>query len=163
MSIMSYTYRPFPLDLWVSRLLKKIGIIEVGDIDEKRIAQAFRIYLTYNDNRCHSYEEGRFKLININKNLDKTVQRERFFHELCHVLRHSGCQINMPLSFRELQEWDAEHFTRYAAIPFHMLKYVDFKSSTLISDMASIFKVSEELCQNRVDHIFRNLKQKQAI
>lgn len=160
---MSYTYKPFALDLWVSKFLKRIGVIDLEDLDEKKIAQALRIYLTYNENRCYSYEEGNFKLINLNKNLDKIVQRERFFHELCHLLRHSGCQINMPLSFRELQEWDAGHFTRYAAIPYHMLKHVDFKSPTLINDMASIFKVSEELCKNRVDHIFRNLKKKQAI
>lgn len=158
---MSYTYKPFPLDLWVSRLLKRIGVIEPRDIDEKNIAQALRIYLTYNDKRCYSYEEGRFKLININKDLEKNIQRERFFHELCHILRHSGCQLNMPISFKELQEWDADHFTKYAAIPYHMLKYVDFKSPTLVYDMASIFKVSEELCQNRIDHIFRNAIVKQ--
>ncbi|MFB5166148.1 MULTISPECIES: hypothetical protein [Parageobacillus] len=30
----------------------------------------------------------------------------------------------MPEAFRELQERDANHFTKYAAIPFHMLRFI---------------------------------------
>jgi len=86
-------------------------------------------------------------------------QREVFFHELCHLLRHCGNQYkNMPKAFRELQEWDAEHFTRYAAIPFHMLKYINWKSPLLIKELVKTFCINEKICKYRVEHLYRNRK-----
>lgn len=161
---MSYVYKPFPLDAWVSNFLKKMGIYTPEDIDETKIANDLRIYLIYTEMRSFAKVEGNFKLININKDLDKGEQREIFFHELCHILRHEGCQYKlMPTAFRELQERDANHFTRYAAIPFHMLGLFDWKSPTLAKDMSQVFKVSEELCQYRIDHIYRNLRPKERV
>lgn len=157
---MSYVYKPFPLDSWVSKFYKRLGINTPEDIDERKIARMLSIHLKYSDKRSYSIEDGNFKLINIDKSLDKDQQREVFYHELCHILRHAGSQLRMPLTWRELQEWDAEHFTRYAAIPFHMLGAVDWKSPNIISEMASIFKVSEEVCEYRVEHIQRNMKLK---
>lgn len=158
---MPYIYNPFPLDSWIARLYKSLGIYTPKDINEHKIANQLKIHLSYSERRCYARDEGRFKLINLNKNIQPHEQREIFFHELYHILRHSGYQYqykSMPHSFRELQEWDAAHFTRYAAIPFHMLKYIDFKSPYLIETMSNTFKVSEELCEYRVDHIFRNMK-----
>jgi Zn-dependent peptidase ImmA (M78 family) len=161
---MSYIYKPFPLDQWVSRFYQGIGIYTPEDISEKAIASALRIHLTYSDKRSYSTDEGYFQLINIHKNLDKIKQREVFFHELCHILRHSGYQYKiMSAAFRELQEWDATHFTRYAAIPFHMLSCLNWSSPTLIEEMANTFKISEEICQYRVDHINRNKLPKKVI
>lgn len=154
---MSYIYKPFPLDLWVTKLYKSMQIYTPEDINERSIAKQLKIHLTYSERRCYARDEGRFKLINLNKEMQPHEQREVFFHELCHILRHAGCQYkSMPHAFRELQEWDAAHFTRYAAIPFHMLQYIDFKSPYLIKNMASTFKVSEELCEYRISHIYRN-------
>jgi len=157
---MSYVYKPFPLDKWVSRLLKIIGIMNPEDIDERVIARKLGIHLKYTKKRNYSYQEGNFKIININIDQDKIKRREVFFHELCHILRHAGCQLAMPLSWKELQEWDCVHFIRYAAIPFHMLSVFDWQSPTLISDMSSTLKVSEEICYDRVEHIRRNMKKK---
>jgi Zn-dependent peptidase ImmA (M78 family) len=141
----------------VSKYYKSIGIYTPDQINEKSIARNLRIYLTYTDKRSYSAQNGNFKLINIHSHLEIRKQREVFFHELCHILRHEGYQYRvMPKAFRDLQEWDAAHFTRYAAIPFHMLSYANWKSPTLIKDMAETFQVSEEICQYRVDHINRN-------
>lgn len=161
---MSYIYKPFPLDLWVSNFYRRIGILTPGDINERAIARALRIQLTYSDKRCFATEDGDFRLININKDLDKLKQREVFFHELCHLLRHAGYQYKiMPAAFRELQERDAGHFTRYAAIPFHMLRNISWNSPALIEELSYKFKISEEICQYRVDHIYRNKIPKKVI
>lgn len=157
---LSYIYKPFPIEQEVTRMYKSMKIYRPEDIDIRKIAYYFRIHLKFSDKRSYSAEIGRFKLININIHLSKKKQREVFFHELCHLLRHYGNQYeNMPKDFKDLQEWDAAHFTRYAAIPFHLLKYLDLKSPTLINDMAQTFAISEEICQDRMDHIYRN-KQK---
>lgn len=158
---LSYTYKAFPLEKRIYKLYKALRINKPEDIDEIRIAKELSIFLTYSNNRSYSHENGRFQIINIDKNLDEVQQREVFFHELCHLLRHSGYQYKiMPDSFRDLQEWDANHFTRYAAIPFHMLWLLDWKSPSLVKDMSKMFKVSEEVCQYRVDHVHRNAKLK---
>ncbi|MDP4086000.1 MAG: ImmA/IrrE family metallo-endopeptidase [Bacillota bacterium] len=160
---MATIYKPFPLDLWLSKLYKSMGIITPEDIDLRTITYNLGIHLIYSDKRCFARDEGKFKLININKGLDKVTQREVFFHELCHILRHSGYQYKiMPNSFRELQEWDANRFTRYASIPFHMLHFCDWKSPFLVKEMSNTFKVSEEICQYRIEHIYRNSKEKNA-
>lgn len=161
---MSYIYKPFPLDLWISRLFKSMGIITPNDIDIRIISKKLGITLTYSEKRCYSNDEDDFKIININKFFDKQTQREVFFHELCHILRHEGYQYKkMPVAFRELQEWDAARFTRYAAIPFHMLGNINWKSPTLIEDMSNTFQISEEICQYRVEHIYRNKQPKKVI
>jgi len=54
--------------------------------------------------------------------LSKEEKREAFFHELCNILRHVGIQSMMPEAFRELQGRDANHFTKYAAIPLSHVK-----------------------------------------
>jgi Zn-dependent peptidase ImmA (M78 family) len=154
---LSYIYRPFPLEEKVMKMYKNMNIYKPEDIDIRKIAYYFRIHLKFSANRSYSFQNGNFMIININKSLNKMKQREVFFHELCHLLRHYGNQYkNMPRAFRELQEWDAEHFTRYAAIPFHMLSVVNWNSKYIINEMATIFCISENICKNRLDHITRN-------
>lgn len=154
---MSYIYRPFPLEEKVMKMYKLMNIYTPEDIDIQKIAYYYRIYLKFSTNRSYSTQFGNFQLININKSLNQMEQREVFFHELCHLLRHSGNQYyNMPKAFKDLQEWDAAHFTRYAAIPFHMLKYVDWKKPTLIKEMSKMFSITEAICNYRIEHINRN-------
>ncbi|WP_445486457.1 ImmA/IrrE family metallo-endopeptidase [Niallia sp. 03133] len=159
---LSYIYQPFSIEKQVTRMYNLMNIDKPEDIDIRKIAFFYRIHLTFSEKRSYSTKIGRFQLININTSLNKMEQREVFFHELCHILRHFGNQShNMPKAFKDLQEWDAAHFTRYAAIPFHMLKTLDWKSPTLVKDMSKIFHISEDICQERINHIHRN-KQKRS-
>ena len=63
----------------------------------------------------------------------------------------------LPKAFRELQEWDAQQFTMYAALPYFMVKEYDFEDSYLIQNLAMDFKVTEDLCKKRMKQINRNL------
>lgn len=136
-----------------------MGIYEPSQIDLKAIAKKLGIQLIYSKHRNYSYVEDDFKMINIKKGLDPIKEREVFFHELCHILRHEGFQYKMmPLPFRELQERQAKHFTRYAAIPLHMLICLDWKSPNLVQEMSQTFLISEETCKYRVEQIQRNLR-----
>ncbi|MFC4323663.1 ImmA/IrrE family metallo-endopeptidase [Litchfieldia salsa] len=160
---MSYIYRPFEVEKWISRYYLKIGMKQPEEINEIAIARSFRIYLTYTEKRSFAHKEENFKLINIDSRLTKFEQREHFFHELCHILRHCGYQIMMPKSFRELQEFDSKRFTRYAAIPFDMLNTIDLRSPYVVQNMADTFKVSEDLCRERLEGIHRNKKTKKPV
>lgn len=160
---MSYVYKPFEVEKWVSNYYYKQGIVQPSDIDEKAIARSLGIFLSYKEQRSYSYEEGRFRMINVDSRLNQEQKREQFFHELCHLLRHCGYQILMPKAFRELQEFDSKRFTRYAAIPFGMLSLIDLKSPYAVQEMSITFNVSEDLCRERLEGIHRNKFPKKVV
>ncbi|WP_100373111.1 ImmA/IrrE family metallo-endopeptidase [Bacillus sp. FJAT-45037] len=147
-------YYPTPLESWVSRLYRQLGILSPHDINEHDIARYFRIYLFYKPILSYCYEKGSFKSITIDSRLDKHTQREVFFHELCHLLRHCGWQSGMlEKAFKELQEYDSVNFTRYAAIPFHMLNQINFHDENLIMNISEQFGVTETLAAHRIERI----------
>ncbi|WP_157967872.1 ImmA/IrrE family metallo-endopeptidase [Paraliobacillus sp. X-1268] len=150
---MYYNYTPFELEKWIEVFYKNIGITRPDDIDEQKIASALGISLDYSDRRSFSYEDRYDKLININNMLPKRIQRERFFHELGHILRHAGSQLIMPKSFIELQEFDSKRFTKYSALPYSMIFRYDLESNNISGQLAHDFGVSKELCVERVDNV----------
>jgi hypothetical protein len=151
------TYSPTPLESWVSKFYLSLGIRRPNDLDESRIAKALNIFLMYKDVPSMSYEFGRFRSITIDKRLPPKIQRERFYHELCHILRHAGRQIMLPEAFRELQEWDARNFTRYAALPLHMIKDFDYNEPGVVEVLSEQFKVTPELCVERLEKVKQKL------
>jgi Zn-dependent peptidase ImmA (M78 family) len=148
-----YNYRKTALEDWVSNLYIRLKIIHPRQINEEYIARIYNIFI--NRSSLPSYHKviGNFRGIYIDTRKSKEQQREIFFHEFAHILRHAGIQTMLPAAFRELQEWDARHFTKYAAIPSHMLKYVNFNDEYVIDQMASLFKVTTELCEERLEQI----------
>jgi Zn-dependent peptidase ImmA (M78 family) len=146
-------YKTTALEDWVSTLYIRLKIIHPIQINEEYIARIYGIFI--NRYPLPSYHKviGNFRGIYIDSRRQKDEQREIFFHEFAHILRHSGIQTMLPAAFRELQEWDARHFTKYAAIPSHMLKFIDFNDDYVIDQMSSLFKVPPELCQERLEQI----------
>lgn len=134
-----------------------MGIHNPHEIHEERICSELGIHLTYSQRRSYSIDEDDFKLINIDARLPKDKQREAFFHELCHVLRHSGNQFNgLPKPFLDLQESDAKRFTQYAAIPLHMLNSINLNGPMLLHEASATFQVSMETCRQRFDQLKLN-------
>ncbi|WP_342626535.1 ImmA/IrrE family metallo-endopeptidase [Brevibacillus massiliensis] len=156
-------YSPTPLESWVSHFYEKLGISQPESLNEQRIARTLNIFLFYKEVPSMSYELGRFRSITIDKRLPLKVQREHFYHELCHILRHAGRQIMMPEAFRELQEWDARNFTRYAALPLHMLKDLNLREPYIIDRLSDRFKVTPELCEERMRKIQNNILSKRRM
>lgn len=153
-------YSPTPLEKAISTFYQRLQIHHPEDLEEKAIAQKLRIYFYRKPMRSMSYENGRFQSITVDQRLPLEVQREQFYHELCHLIRHCGWQLGMmPHAFRELQEWDARHFTRYAAIPYHMIQHVNLEDPSCIEQTSIIFKVTPELCIERLLHIKKRMAQ----
>ena len=143
------------LEDWVTNLYTRMGIVCPEDIDEAYISMIFDIYLRYQSIPSCSTLLGDFKVIVIDSRLPIQEQRVQFFHELCHILRHVGNQSMMPDAFRQLLEWDAIHFTRYAAIPYHMMMKYDYRDPDIIKILAEDFRVPEQLCWERVEKRYR--------
>lgn len=93
------------------------------------------------------------KFIVIDSRSSPEIQREQFFHELCHVLFHVGHQSIMHEPFRQLLEWEANNFVMYAALPYHMIKQYELTNEFLVHELAVEFKVTKSLCQKRLEQI----------
>lgn len=150
MQVIYPTYPTTALEDWVTDFYLRLNIYHPDQNDMQLIARRYRIFLHKKPlPSCHQIV-GRYRGITIDNREPPEVQREMFFHELCHILRHCGVQSMMPEAFRQLQEWDARNFVRYAAIPHHMIRFIDFDDPHVIDQMASLFKVTHKLCEERL-------------
>ncbi|QDP40796.1 ImmA/IrrE family metallo-endopeptidase [Radiobacillus deserti] len=149
------TYPTTALEDWVTNFYIRLGITSPKQIDETVIARKLNIFL-HRKERTPFYEIcGRYKGITIDIRESREKQREDFFHELCHILRHSGIQTMMPEAFRQLQEWDANNFTMYAAIPYHMIINYDLTDKYIVNEVKDDFRVTKELCYKRLENLSR--------
>ena len=133
-----------------------------SDLKISRIARIFSIFVKQKPMPARYDVFGRYRAINVDSREPIEVQREQFFHELCHILRHAGHQTLMPKAFLELQERDARHFTMYALLPYHMLKNYDFEDELIIGTLAETFKVRPEIVFKRLDGIYRKQQLKRG-
>jgi hypothetical protein len=150
-------YTTTALEDWVTNFYRQLGMVQPRQIKEDLIIRHFRIYLHRKPRPAFHEVIGNYLGITVDSREIKEIQREMFFHELCHLLRHSGIQGMMPEAFRELQEWDARRFTLCAAIPYHMLSFIDFEQDNVVAETAAIYKVTEELAEERLEQIKRRM------
>lgn len=149
-------YTTTSLEDYIQTIYTKMQIKTARDINITRIARHHSIFIHYKQLPSRYDVFHRYRAINLDARISPDKQREDFFHELCHILRHVGRQSMMPEAFRELQEWDAKRFTMHAALPYFMLKNYDLDNPTLIPDLASEFKVTEKLIKKKLNYIKRN-------
>lgn len=156
---MIYPYTPSSLEEWVTKFYLRLRIFTPEDLDETHIARALRIHLLYKPISSCAFQHGNFKAITIDATQGRATQREHFYHELCHILRHAGQQMMMPAAFRELQENDAHNFTRYAAVPFHMLHLFNIHDPNLIQGMSDRLNITPQLCEERLIRLKNKIQQ----
>jgi|GEM_PF-555447 Zn-dependent peptidase ImmA (M78 family) len=152
-------YKPSHLENWITEKYIELGIMSPGDLEPHNIATKLNVDLYKHPVASFSIREGGVNYIFL-KDSDPYNERVQFFHELCHLLRHSGNQLGiMPQTFRELQERDANHFTQYAAMPLHMLTDFKFESPDIIYELSEIFCVPISFAAYRLENIKRKLRQ----
>lgn len=148
-------YTTTALEDWVTSMYARMRIQDPADIDIKYLSYRFSIFIHYKPMPARYDIYGRYRAIVLDDRCTLVEQREQFFHEYCHILRHSGHQTMMPKAYRELQEWDANQFVMYAALPSFLLKSYDFDDPMLVQYLADDFKVTEDLCVKRLEQIKR--------
>jgi hypothetical protein len=150
-------YKMTHLEDWINYLYRVLGIYTPDEIRPIEICRPLHIHLAYKEIPSCSVEFGRFKCITLDKRKLYEYQREDFFHELCHLLRHSGDQTMMPKAFLELQESQAETFTTYAALPYFMVREYDLYDRNIVNNLADDFCVTEHLVIKRLTQIKNRL------
>lgn len=146
-------YKTTHLEDWITKLYHRLNIFSPEDLTFQRICRTFDIFLKYKEINSHSSEFGRFRCIVLDSQLSQEQQREKFFHELCHLLRHSGRQYMMPKAFLELQENQANIFTMYASLPYFMLEHYDLTDPDIVYILSETFTVTEDLVMRRLEQI----------
>lgn len=161
---METSYVTTHLEDWVTNMYKRLNVHQPKEINPVKIARYFEIYIKQHPYPSRYDVNGRFKAITLDSRSTPREKYEQFYHELCHILRHTGHQTMMPTAYRELQERDANNFMVYAAVPHHMLHFIDFNKPTplLLRDMSDMFRVTELLCQKRLERIKNRIMQKQS-
>jgi Zn-dependent peptidase ImmA (M78 family) len=147
---MKITYTQTYLEEFISNLYKNLGIFKPHQISEENIAAKLGIFFFRENGPAFHTRVGGIDAIYVDARDSPKKQREQFFHELCHVLRHVGNQSIIPLSFREWQEIDARRFTKCAAIPFKMVKDWDLRNDNIVQKASDTFGVTEELSRERL-------------
>lgn len=157
-------YYPSEVEKWISAQYKRLSIYQPSDIDLEMLASHYRVFLTYKPFSSVAFYNSRVKSINLDPNASEHEQREEFFHELCHILRHVGSQSrSITKMMRDLQEWDANRFMSYAAIPVHLLKGYDLTHPNVYREISRDFGVSPKLARLRVKRIIEQAHEQSRI
>ncbi|PAE17249.1 hypothetical protein CHH91_04375 [Virgibacillus sp. 7505] len=149
------------LEDFVEEVYQQINITEASHISKELIAGRLGIWLHYWDGKSKyiNREDGMISIL-IDERLDSTAQWHVFGHELCHVLRHSGNQVLMPDSFKELQETQANIFAYHFCVPTFMLRKMLLPdqchyAALIISDK---FNVSYQFAAERYEMYMRKIR-----
>ncbi|GAB6005712.1 hypothetical protein JCM12214_16120 [Geobacillus vulcani] len=158
---MNYLYKPGDLEMHISTVYQQYNILYPYQLDEQYLADVFDISIVYASRSFGYWDDCR--IIGLHKDLrfDSAKRRAVFFHELGHLLLHVGDQLNMSKSFRDYQEIQANRFMLFAAIPYHMLTYIDLsaKRDFILCEMQDLFKVPVDVCASRLDYIEKKILQ----
>lgn len=152
-----YMYQNSHLEDYIRQLYKDLSIEEPDQLNMYVIADQLNVgvYLTSNTSEAFYWQDRYY--VFVDRNLDSRQRWQDFSHELCHVLRHSGHQGHMPISFRELQEWQADNFMYHFCVPTFMLQKIhlphdQFEAIRLISET---FNVEYSFAVKRLEMYYR--------
>ncbi|MEA1855626.1 ImmA/IrrE family metallo-endopeptidase [Cytobacillus sp. OWB-43] len=134
------------LEEFIYELYTSIGIKKPEDLDMDNIAKKLGIKIVY---RKRSF---RFNNEIVLARSTKQGEWMSFGHEVTHYLRHSGNQLNMNPLFRDLQEFQANHFAYHFCVPTFMLE--EIKDVTAYEIMNQ-FNVDFDFALRRFE-IFKN-------
>ncbi|WP_369793209.1 ImmA/IrrE family metallo-endopeptidase [Halobacillus sp. BBL2006] len=137
----------------ITQWYKSHKFTEPDDLNVYTIGSESQIFVTCRPTQASYMRVGKFQEIVLDSRLPYIHQREQFFHELCHALRHAGRQSFMPYSFYELQERDARHFTLYASLPTHMINDYNLSNPAIIDQLSHDFMIPRKVCIERLEKI----------
>lgn len=120
------------------------------EIEPDDIGQKLRIHVLYHHQPTFFISSAGYKAIYLERNISRQEQRLQFFHELGHLLRHSGSRLFMPAAFSDFQEWDARHFEFYAAMPWSMMRQFNLKNPDIVEELSEAFVVPKKFVRKKL-------------
>ncbi|OES45850.1 ImmA/IrrE family metallo-endopeptidase [Domibacillus iocasae] len=147
------TYVKSHLEDFIENLYTNISITSPEQLDIELIARRLNIEVGYSHNKSKCAEIGGIMMILLNENVSRTEQWQEFAHEVCHLLRHTGNQTELPFPFVQLQEWQANTFALHFCIPTFMLQKLDlpFHKQLAITEVVQTFGVEYSFAEERLE------------
>ncbi|SEP57856.1 protein of unknown function [Virgibacillus subterraneus] len=136
--IIRYTY----LEDFVRDLYKRLDIWLPGELEIETIASKLNLSVLYGGVSL------RFGNVFVIRKSNKQREWQLFGHEVGHYLGHVGNQLMMHHLFRDLQEYQANHFAYHFCIPTFMLQ--DLYNLNVYQVM-NLFNVEYEFALNRLN------------
>lgn len=133
-----YTYT----EDYISDLYQSLSINNPYDLDIDYIAEKLRVRVYYGD---FSFKYDNNIII---KKSTKQREWQKFGHEIAHFLRHVGSHLAMNYLFRDLQEYQAKHFSYHFCVPTFMLQKLKEVSVDVIMNL---FNVEEGFAARRLE------------
>jgi Zn-dependent peptidase ImmA (M78 family) len=151
-------YIPTELEKKIEKIYKERCILSPTDLNIFNVSKMFNVKInqSINGQPQRAIWDDYASVIFLDPSQSEEKQREVFFHELGHPLLHCGDQSKMKnKSFRELQEYQANQFQLYAALPFFMLKEMELPiyESQIINLIKNEFKVTRAFAKKRLEQI----------
>lgn len=141
-------YQPTATEKFLSDYLISKNILEPWDLNIETLLSKLNLFVLRGDISLALHDYGGIVLAH---GLKKDTFIEKFHHELIHILCHAGNQQHMQQSLIDRQEVQAKRNLIYTAIPYHMLKYIDFGSDTISNDILELFpSATKSIINNRM-------------
>ncbi|TES47192.1 ImmA/IrrE family metallo-endopeptidase [Halalkalibacterium halodurans] len=145
-------YFPNRLEYLISQRFKQKGILLPDDLKIETVANAFDIEIFYHQT-SFAFFQGNYKAITLNKHVDSRQQHYEFWHELTHILIHTGDQLKTAKYINKYQEIDANKCALFCAMPYHMLQYIDWYQENLLELLLEQFHLPKHQLINRLQQI----------
>ncbi|MCY8579327.1 ImmA/IrrE family metallo-endopeptidase [Bacillus haynesii] len=135
------------LEDWIEAFYKEMKISNPHELDLLDISHRLGLKVEFL-NIGSRYYDG---VIILDNRISPQEQWQDFGHELCHALRHEGNQLIMSPLFAELQEMQAKIFAYKFCVPLFMLKRLNYLKTKAISEIATLFNVTNEFAHERIN------------
>lgn len=157
-------YKPTELELLMSRHYIDNGIIFPSELTIEAVSKIFNIDIRYYTGPPFAeWEEttNGYSFIFLNCNKHRFDQKNDFFHELCHPLRHVGKQDELPKMFQELQEKQAAQFQLIAAMPFYLMMQIPVPNywENYLHNLSERFEQPIGFVEKRMQQIIAKIEQ----
>lgn len=153
-------YKPSDIECWINSKYQKYGIWEPNDLTIENVSELFEISVSmYEGPVFAEWIDGVYAFVFLNKHKSPEEQKNDFFHELCHPLRHVGHQDQLHYLFEELQEFQAAQFQLAAAMPIYLVSQVPTQLywERYIDDLSHVFEQPSKFVQKRIYQIINNI------
>ncbi|MEC3613218.1 ImmA/IrrE family metallo-endopeptidase [Bacillus velezensis] len=141
------------LEEYVKNLYCRMGMTAPLHIDMQMIAKELDIWIHFEDTHSMMLKRDGMYSIVLNQKKSPEEQWQDFAHELCHVLKHTGNHFHMNKLFRELQEFQANHFMYHFCVPTFMLLNMELpqRRSHAVILIAAAFRVTASFAEKRLE------------
>lgn len=153
-------YAAYDMERWISSVYQQHGINNPNEMDIEHITDIFEFGIA--DTRGGSkavFDPSGDCLLFLNSQLNEQQRRADFFHELCHPVMHCGNQRKLPDMFVEKQEFQADVFQLYSAMPYYLIQALPLceTDNETIGLWSEEFKLPHSLVGARLEQIKRRI------